>query len=115
MIHAINNNDNEYSIVMTAVYDRDTAKLIARVLVEKKLAACVQIFPIDSIYTWNDEITEEMEYALHIKSKTSLFRIIKSEIEENHPYKIPEIIQVPITMGAQDYLLWIGGATLPYE
>jgi len=98
---------NEYSMIIATVPNKETARKIAKLLVEKQLAACVQMLPIESIYTWQGQIYDEAEIALLIKSRTALFDEIKSAIKENHHFEVPEIIQIPITNGLPDYLNWI--------
>ena len=83
------------------------AKSIAKLLVEKHLAACVQMLPIESVYIWQEKVYDEAEIILFIKSKTELFDKIVTVIRESHPYEVPEIIQVPITGGIPEYLKWI--------
>jgi periplasmic divalent cation tolerance protein len=102
-----------YTLIITTTPDKDSAKVIARLLTEQKLAACVQLFPIESIYTWKGELCEENEIILLIKSKPSLFEKIKIAIKENHKYEVPEIIQIPITDGLPDYLKWIDDCVDP--
>jgi len=104
-------SQNEYSIIITTTQDKESAKKIARLLVEKKLAACGQMFPIESIYFWKDKICEESETILFIKSRIELFEEIKAAIKENHAYEVPEIIQIPITNGLPEYLKWIDDCT----
>ena len=101
----------EYSMIITTAADKESARKIARLLVERRLAACAQMLPIESIYLWQDKICEENETMLFIKSKTALFDEIKTAIKENHAYEVPEIIQIPITDGLPDYLKWIGDCT----
>jgi len=101
--------DKEYSVVITTYPDKESAKQAAKWLVEKRLAACVHIFPIDSVYFWQGNIFEDNEVTLLIKSKTALFEKIAAEIKQNHSYECPEIIQIPITGGLPDYLKWING------
>jgi len=101
----------EYSIIITTAADKESAKKIAWLLVEKRLAACVQMFPIESIYFWQDKICEENETILIIKSQTALFDEIKTAIKEIHSYEVPEIIQIPITNGLPEYLKWIENYT----
>ncbi|MCL2382191.1 MAG: divalent-cation tolerance protein CutA [Treponema sp.] len=101
--------ESEYSITVTTAGDKDSARAIGRLLVEKRLAACVQMIPIESIYVWQGKVCEEGETAMLIKSKTSLFGEIKALIRENHGYEVPEIIQIPITGGLPEYLQWIAG------
>jgi len=96
-----------YSLIITTAPNKEAAKAIAKYLVENRLAACAQMFPIESVYTWKGEICDENEILLFIKSKTELFEKIKTAIKENHTYEVPEIIQIPITDGLPDYLTWI--------
>ncbi|MCL2210259.1 MAG: divalent-cation tolerance protein CutA [Treponema sp.] len=102
---------NEYSIVITTAGSLDSAKAIARLLVEKKLAACVQLFPVESFYFWKNEICDDSEITLFIKSKTALFEEIKAVIKENHEYELPEIIQIPVANGFPEYFSWINDCT----
>ena len=102
---------NEYSIIIATTADKESAKKIARLLVEKHLAACGQMFPIESLYFWKDKICEESETMLFIKSRTELFDEIKAVIKENHAYEVPEIVQIPITDGLPEYLKWITDCT----
>ena len=103
--------EKNYSMIITTAAGKEPAKKIARLLVEKHLAACVQMFPIESVYFWQNKICEENETALLIKSKTGLFEEIKAAIKENHAYEVPEIIQIPITDGLPEYLKWIDNCT----
>ena len=100
---------NDYSIIITTAACKDAAGKIAKLLIEKKLAACVQMFPVESVYFWQGKICEDDEVTLFIKSKTALFEEIASAIKANHEYEVPEIIQIPVTNGFPDYLKWIDG------
>ena len=104
--------NNEFSIIITTYADKDSAKEIAKLLVELRLAACVQMIPIESVYLWNDEINDDNEIMLMVKSKTALFEKVATTIKENHSYDVPEIIQIPITNGLPEYLKWITDSTL---
>jgi len=99
---------SEYSMIISTYADKDLAKEIAKTLVEQRLAACVQMFPINSVYLWKDEICDENEIMLLIKSRTDLFDKIAAAIKAHHPYEVPEIVQIPITDGLPEYLSWIG-------
>jgi periplasmic divalent cation tolerance protein len=101
-----------YSLIITTTAGKESAKKIAKELVEKHLAACVQMLPIQSVYLWKEKICDEDEIALFIKSKTALFKEIKTAIRKNHEYEVPEIIQIPITDGLPEYLQWIDECTL---
>jgi periplasmic divalent cation tolerance protein len=99
---------NEYIQVLTATGRREDAERIARVLLERRLAGCVQIIgPVSSLYWWKGGIEKAEEWLCVIKSGKSLYNELEKTIKDNHPYDIPEIIAVPITMGYQDYLDWL--------
>jgi periplasmic divalent cation tolerance protein len=102
---------HEYSIITTTYPDKESAKSVAKLLVEKRLVACAQIFPIESIYLWQGQIHDEEETILIAKSKTQLFDIIVATIRENHTYQVPQIVQIPITDGLPEYLKWIEDCT----
>ena len=73
-------------------------------LVEKKLAACVQISAIDSVYSWKGKIEKAKEYRLVIKGRS--FSAIEKALKKIHPYEVPEIISVPVKSN-KSYLNWI--------
>jgi len=100
-----------YAMVLTTCDDRGLAKSIARTLVEKRLAACVQILPIDSIYTWNENIEESAELLLLCKIKRSDYDDAAAAIRALHSYETPEIVVIAIEAGSSDYLAWIDAVT----
>ena len=102
---------HEYSIAISTFADKEAAKNTARMLVEERLAACVQMLPIESVYLWSGTTCEDSETMLIIKSRTELFDKIAAAIKESHTYELPEIVQVPITAGLPEYLSWIGDST----
>ena len=99
--------EQKYSLVMTSCPDGEVAKALAGLLVEGRLAACVQIFPIQSVYTWQGVVHDEPEIMLLIKTRTMLFERLVEAITANHPYEVPEIVQLPLTGGLSTYLNWI--------
>ena len=105
-------SNSDYSMVITTCADRDSAKRLAGLIIQAQLAACAQLFPIESIYLWNDEVCNEDETILFLKTKTALFDKLTSTIRENHSYEVPEIIRLPITGGLPEYLSWIDDAVL---
>ena len=111
MVQVLPDIKSEFSIIIVTTPDKELAKKITRLLVEKRLAACGQLFPIESIYLWQGKVCEENETALFIKSRTALFEEIRKVIKENHPYEVPQIVQIPITDGLPDYLKWISDNT----
>ena len=104
-------NKNEYVMVITTCGEKETAKSIAKLLVEKRLAACVQMLPIESVYLWEGNVCDDNEIALLIKAKTMMFDKIAETIKKNHNCEVPEIIQIPITDGLPEYLKWIDECT----
>jgi periplasmic divalent cation tolerance protein len=97
---------------MTTCPDKEMAKTIAGLLVERRLAACGQMFPIESIYIWQDELHDEPEIMLYIKTRTELFEKVAEAIKANHPYEVPEIVQLPIMDALPSYLRWIDQHTM---
>ncbi|NJR76526.1 MAG: divalent-cation tolerance protein CutA [Scytonema sp. CRU_2_7] len=96
-----------YGVVLTTAGNIQEAKAIANALVEAKLAACVSIFPIHSVYTWQGEIKAEDEWQLLIKTDLAQFPTVEAKIQEMHSYVVPEVIALPILAGSQPYLQWI--------
>lgn len=94
-------------IVFTTCPDAGTAERIARVLVEEKLAACVNMLPpMRSIYSWKGRVEDASEQLLVIKTAQP-FAVVRDRIRNLHPYELPEIITVPIADGLPDYLAWL--------
>jgi len=97
-----------YIQIMTTTGARAEADQIARLLVERRLAACVQVLgPIESVYRWQEKIETSQEWLCLIKSKQSQFPAVEQAIREVHSYKVPEIIALPITAGNPAYLKWL--------
>lgn len=94
----------------------EIASSIAETLVNKKLAACVNIVNgIESVYQWQGKIEHEQEILLIIKTRQSLFSQLEQIIQELHNYELPEIIAVSVSSGEKNYLNWIQSATLATE
>jgi periplasmic divalent cation tolerance protein len=95
-------------VVLTNCGSADEAERIARSLVEKRLAACVNVMPtVRSFYRWKGVIEDEQESLLVIKSSRALFDELRAEIEKLHSYEVPEVIAVPIVDGSEGYLEWL--------
>ena len=101
--------DTEILFISTTVDSIKEARSIAKLLVEEKLCACVQIDQVRSIYDWNDEITEELESRLTIKTIAENYEIIESRLLEVHPYDLPEIVSVPTVFCYGPFANWITG------
>ncbi len=96
-------------IVQTTCGSKKEAKKIARILVEEKLAACVQLSKINSFYRWENKLCVDKEVLLSIKTKKENFQKIQRKIKENHSYDLPEIIELEITNASSGYLKFIEG------
>ncbi|MDP2864129.1 MAG: divalent-cation tolerance protein CutA [bacterium] len=83
------------------------AKRIGLFLVKKRLAACCNIFPIESIYWWRNKIVKDEEVVLIAKTLKKNFRKIEKEVKRLHSYTVPCILEIPITQGSKDFLNWI--------
>ena len=99
-----------YSVYITAK-DEDEARKIGETLVEEKLAACVNIFPVKSIYRWEGDIQEEGEVAMFVKTRAELADEVINRVKELHSYEVPCIVSLPIAKGYPDYLKWIEEST----
>ncbi len=94
-------------VVFITAPDEEVGAKIARTLVEKKLAACVNILKVSrSIYVWQGKIEDHPEVLLVIKTKEKLFDDIVQEVEKIHPYTVPEIIGFEIKKSAEKYAKW---------
>lgn len=99
-----------YIQVVTTTGKKKDAEKIAMILIERKLAACVQIIgPITSTYWWKGNIEKAEEWQCAIKSRKDLYRDIEKAIKSVHPYEVPEIVAIPIVAGNGDYLDWLRG------
>ncbi|MGL6137996.1 MAG: divalent-cation tolerance protein CutA [Planktothrix sp.] len=101
----------DYIVVFVTASSRSEAEKIAQVLVEEKLAACVSLMPIHSIYSWKSELCREDEWQLIIKTNLRQFEHLEIRIKQLHSYQVPEIIALPIIKGSVSYLSWISEKT----
>jgi periplasmic divalent cation tolerance protein len=94
-------------VVLTTCGSLDEARRIAHALVERKLAACINIVPkIESVYRWKGEIETATEFLLLIKTTEKAFSSLRAALSELHTYEVPECIEIPITDGSAAYLKW---------
>jgi periplasmic divalent cation tolerance protein len=101
-----------YQVVLVTAGTERNAKSIAKVLVKKKLAACVNLLPgLTSVYRWKGKVLSESEWLLVIKSRRADFRRIQDAVRAVHTYETPEIIGIPLTSGEPNYLKWLAEET----
>ncbi len=99
-------------IVQTTCASKTEAKNISRVLIQEKLAACIQLQEVESLYMWNDEFCNDFETLLNIKTTKDNFDEVQRKIKELHSYDVPEIIQISITNASKKYIKFIGDNTI---
>ena len=99
-------------LVLTNLPDRAAAERLAGALIEKRLAACVNILaPCHSVYRWKDAVQHDEEHPMLIKSTVEAYPALEAAIRAGHPYELPEIIAVPIEHGLPAYLDWVAAQT----
>jgi periplasmic divalent cation tolerance protein len=99
-------------LVLTKLPDRESARMLARVLVGARLAACVSVgASVESLYHWRGEIEMAPEVPLTVKTTGDRYAEIEAAIRRVHPYELPEILAVPILHGLSPYLDWIDHET----
>lgn len=96
-------------VVMTSVGSEEEAERIAGALVEERLAACCQTFPISSTYRWKGEICRDTEFLLLAKTANAAAAV--ERVKQQHSYEIPEILVIPVIGGHDPYLEWVRGSS----
>lgn len=105
--------ENRYCVCLITAADKNQANKIAEILVEQRLAACVNIIPqIKSIYRWQEKIEKSEEFLLIAKTRAKLSKDIIRAVKEKHTYSVPEVIFTSIEDGSEEYLDWLGANTL---
>jgi periplasmic divalent cation tolerance protein len=95
-------------LVVTTLPDRAAADRLAAILVEERLAACVQVSgPIASTYRWHGAVQRAEEWQCQCKTTDVRRAAVQARIRELHPYEVPEIIALPLTSGNAAYLAWV--------
>lgn len=100
-------DSNDYCVVLTTTGSEQDAADLASSILAARLAACVQIQNIRSLYTWKGKACSEGECLLLIKTSTALYPHLEAHIKANHKYETPEIIQIPVLNGSPEYLAWM--------
>jgi periplasmic divalent cation tolerance protein len=107
--------EKHFIIVQTAVDSRELAENLAKSVVLKGLAACVQLQKIESFYHWEGKIERNVEHLLSIKTRADLFAELSEFIRKNHSYEIPEILQIPVLGVSKQYLEWVQSVTQKFD
>jgi periplasmic divalent cation tolerance protein len=99
-------------VVMTTVASADEAVFLIKTLLERRLIACGQIVPgVRSLYRWNGKIADESEVIVYLKTRAARLDSLEVAFSELHPYKVPELLALPVTAGLAKYLTWINAET----
>ena len=99
-------------LVLTNLPERAAAERLADLLLEKRLAACVNILaPCRSVYRWQGAVRHDEEHPLLIKTTAERYPALEQALRSGHPYELPEIIAVPIERGLPAYLQWVAAET----
>ena len=95
-------------VALCAVGSAEDAERIARALVERRVAACVNVVPgVTSFYRWEGEVARDAEWLLVMKTTAARFEALREAVVELHPYDVPEVVELPIERGHAPYLDWI--------
>jgi len=102
----------EALLILTNLPDRDAACRLAYALIERRVAACVNVLgECTSVYRWQGKIETAAEVPVLIKASAAVYPALERAIRELHPYELPEIIAVPLCGGLPEYLQWIAAET----
>ena len=96
-----------FSIIYITAANLEEAQKIGKTLVDEHLAACANIFPIQSIFRWKDKIDEANEFGMIVKTKSKKIKEIEQRVKELHSYEIPCVVSFRMDEGSDDYLEWI--------
>jgi len=99
-------------VVFTTCGSEEEARKLATALIEKHLAACVNITaPVTSVYRWKGSVQESQEWMLIIKSRRERFAELRIVLEGAHSYELPEVLALPVVDGSPNYLAWVEAET----
>jgi periplasmic divalent cation tolerance protein len=95
-------------VVMTTLGSEADARVLVAALLEDRLIACGTVLPgARSIYRWEGRVTEELEVVVLLKTQTARWDALRAAIERRHPYQVPELLALPVTLGLERYLSWL--------
>ena len=99
-------------VVMTTLASTDDAVKLVQTLLDRRLIACGSVLPgARSLYRWQGKIADEQEVVVLLKTRSARLETLKLAFGELHPYKVPELLALPVTAGSEKYLAWITGET----
>ncbi len=99
-------------VVMTTVANSDEAVALIKALLDRRIIACGTILPgARSLYRWDDKVADEQEVVVLLKTRAARLTLLEGTFAELHPYKVPELLALPVASGNPKYLEWINGET----
>ena len=99
-------------VVMTTVSSNEEAVTLVRALLDRRLIACGTIIPgARSLYRWEGKIADEQEHVILLKTRSARVEQLQSAFSELHPYKVPELLSLPVNAGLEKYVAWINTET----
>lgn len=103
-------------LVLTNLPDRAAAEKLADALIDKRVAACINILaPCRSVYRWQGAVQHDEEHPVLIKTTQAAYPALEAQIRALHPYELPEIVAVPIEHGLPAYLDWVAAQSQPAQ
>jgi periplasmic divalent cation tolerance protein len=107
-------SDPGVRVVLVTAPEPDTAARLARTLVEERLAACVNLVPqVRSIYRWQDQVEDGSETLMVIKTRAERCEALASRVGELHPYDVPEVVELSVAGGSEEYFKWVREESAP--
>ena len=106
-------DSSEFVFLYSTFPDEASAKVVAEALVSAKLAACVNLYPLTSVYEWQGKLESGPEVAAFIKTRRALVEQTIAAVRPLHPYALPCFLILPIEGGNEDYLAWVRGQMVP--
>lgn len=100
-----------YLVVLTTTNSKANVDAIVAAVLAKKLAACIQVIPIESHYVWQGQVNNEPEFLLLLKAKAADYDDLAAAICAVHTYEVPEVVSLPVENGSEGYLNWIAAVT----
>ncbi|AXI77345.1 divalent-cation tolerance protein CutA [Peterkaempfera bronchialis] len=101
----------DFIVVTTTHEAEEPARDLAARVVRERLAACAQVYPVDSVYWWDGDVRAEPEYRIDFKTRADLADRLTAYVEQHHSYETPEVVAVPVTGGSAAYLDWVATET----
>jgi periplasmic divalent cation tolerance protein len=102
---------SDHCVVTCAAGTVDEARALAGALLDRRLAACVQLIPVESHYVWQGERVDDAETLLLVKTRTELYPALEAAVAELHSYEVPELLRLDVAGGLPAYLRWIDEVT----